>query len=331
MTNKKRLFISILATSALALTSCTSNQAGTAEDSEETLDVVNIAYANYNPLSLVIRDQGWLEEALDDTEINWVLTEGSNEANEYLRSGTIDIGSAGGGPVIQARANGTPLKTIYIPQELEGYGIAVPKDSNINSVTDLEGQSVAVTRGTNPYFFLLQALELHDVDVEDVTLENLQHGDGRAALENGTVDAWSGFDPLLSTAEIAGNELIYENASLISPDFLNAHEDFIADHPEIVQTVVDTFEEGRDWILNNEDKARAIYQESVGLDDDVAELAFSRFNYDISGLPDPEALEDVLRTTGEYMVESGDVRSQEDLDEAIATVFDTSFAENITK
>lgn len=46
-----------------------------------------------------------------------------------------------------------------------------------------------MTKGTDPYFFLLQALRTKGLDATDVTVVNLQHADGRTALERGQVDA----------------------------------------------------------------------------------------------------------------------------------------------
>jgi hypothetical protein len=36
-------------------------------------DTVRLDYAYYNPSSLVLRRQGWLEEALPDVEVTWTL------------------------------------------------------------------------------------------------------------------------------------------------------------------------------------------------------------------------------------------------------------------
>ena len=67
------------------------------------------------------------------------------------------------------------------------------ESSGITTVADLKGKSVAATKGTDPYFFLLQSLSEAGISAKDVTVQNLQHADGRAALENGSVDAWSGW------------------------------------------------------------------------------------------------------------------------------------------
>jgi sulfonate transport system substrate-binding protein len=78
-------------------------------------DQLTLDFATYNPLSLVIKDQGWLEETLgDDVEVTWVQSAGSNKANEALRAGAVDVGSTAGSAALLARANGSPIRTIDI-------------------------------------------------------------------------------------------------------------------------------------------------------------------------------------------------------------------------
>src|SRR5690554_7219662 len=50
---------------------------------------VSLDYAYYSPTSLVIRDQGWLEEhfAEQNRSVKWVLSRGSNNSLEFLNSG----------------------------------------------------------------------------------------------------------------------------------------------------------------------------------------------------------------------------------------------------
>lgn len=74
----------------------------------------------------------------------------------------------------------------------------VAKNSPINAVADLKGKKVAVTKGTDPYFFLLQSLATAGLSPADIEIVNLQHADGKTALERGDVDAWSGLDPFMA-------------------------------------------------------------------------------------------------------------------------------------
>ena len=73
-------------------------------------------YAYWNPLSLVIKDQGWLEEELaaDGYTVEWVLSAGSSKAIENLNAEAINIGSSAGAAALSARANGVALTTVGV-------------------------------------------------------------------------------------------------------------------------------------------------------------------------------------------------------------------------
>ena len=167
-------------------------------------EVVRLDYAYYNPLSLVLKQQGWLEKDLaqQNIKVEWVLSQGSNKALEFLNGSSIDFGSTAGAAALIGRANGNPLKAIYIFSKPEWTALVTGKNSAIKSVADLKGKRVAATRGTDPYIFLLRALDQAGLSEKDIELIPLQHPDGRAALEKGDVDAWAGLDPHMAKAEL---------------------------------------------------------------------------------------------------------------------------------
>src|SRR5262245_12589973 len=80
------------------------------------LNEVLINYATYNPVSLVLKEKGLLEKAVekDGIKIRWVQTVGSNKALEFLNAGSIDFGSTAGSAALVARINGNPIKSIYV-------------------------------------------------------------------------------------------------------------------------------------------------------------------------------------------------------------------------
>src|SRR5690606_6285247 len=219
-------------------------------DSGWSKDTLNIDFATYSPLSLIIKEFGWIESTLgDEVQVNWIQSAGSNKANESLRAGAVDVGSTAGSAALLARANGSPIHTIALYDQPEWSAIVVPEGSDITSVADLAGRSVAATRGTDPYFFLLQSLEEHGVDLGDVEVQNLQHADGRVALETGAVDAWAGLDPIMADSELnAGSRLVYRNVDFNTYGFLNATEDFLEASPDLAQLVVDAYERAREWV-----------------------------------------------------------------------------------
>ena len=303
----------------------------TAEDETEgwSDDVLNIDFATYNPLSLIIKDQGWLEAELgDDVTVNWIQSAGSNKANESLRAGAVDVGSTAGSAALLARANGSPIQTIGVYTQPEWSAIVVPADSDIDSVEDLAGRSVAATKGTDPYFFLLQSLEEHGLTLADIEVQNLQHADGRVALENGAVDAWAGLDPIMADSEVnGGTQLIYRNIDFNTYGFLNATEEFITENPDLAQLVLDAYEKARAWAIENPEETAAILAEVAAIDPAIAEtVILERTVIDLDVAPG-EKQRAVLEVVGPIFVESGDVSSQDAIDDALDNLFNTEFAD----
>jgi sulfonate transport system substrate-binding protein len=313
-----------LAVSAALLVGCSA--AGTAS-APATGGTLNIDFATYNPLSLIIKKQGWLETELGQQGItvNWVKSAGSNKANEALRAAAIDVGSTAGSAALLARSNDSPIQVIDIYSQPEWAALVVPAGSPITSVADLKGKKIAATKGTDPYFFLLQALEEAGLSAADVTVEVLQHADGWAALQNGSVDAWAGLDPIMAGAEAAGATLLYRNVGFNSYGFLNATESFITERPEIAQAVVDAYEQARAWAQANPEETAKFLSEEAGLDITVAtKVITERSNLDVDPVPG-EAQRSVLAKIGPIFVESGDVQSQEKIDAALATLINDTF------
>jgi len=327
-------------TAALLLSGCvagegspnaeTTTQAQGADDGATwSKDTLNIDWATYSPLSIILKEKGWIEATLGDSvTVNWLQSAGSNKANEALRANAVDVGSTAGSAALLARSNGSPIKTIALYSQPEWAAIVAPAGSDITSVADLKGKQVAATKGTDPYFFLLQALQEAGVGLDEVTVENLQHADGRTALETGAVDAWSGLDPLMATSEIeAGSTLIYRNIDFNTYGFLNATEDFVTNHPDLAQVVVDAYEKARQYALANLDETVELLAEASGVSTEIAEKVIKeRTNLDLSVVPG-DRQRDVLAIVGPIFVESGDVANQGLIDTALDELIDATFAD----
>lgn len=296
---------------------------------EWSADTLSLDFATYNPLSLIIKDQGWLEETLGDgVTVTWTQSAGSNKANEGLRAGALDVGSTAGSAALLARANGSPIRTIGVYTQPEWSAIVVPADSDIRSAEDLAGTSIAATKGTDPYFFLLQTLDEHGIGLDEVEVQNVQHADGRVALENGSVDAWSGLDPMMADTEInAGSRLVYRNIDFNTYGFLNAREEFLEASPDLAQVVLDAYEKARAWALENPEETAQILADVAAIDLEIAEkVILERTVIDLDPAPG-DTQRAVLEVVGPIFVESGDVSSQEQIDEALETLFDPTFAD----
>ena len=322
----RRTSIVIALTSTLALGACASGEGGDAS-------TLSLDYAYYNPLSLVVRDQGCVEAALADRDIavEWVLSTGSNKANENLNAEVIDIGSTAGAAALVARANGASIKTIATFSQPEWASIVVPAGSPITGVADLAGTKIAATKGTDPYFFLLQALNEAGLSQADVEIVNLQHADGQAALVRGDVQAWAGLDPITAQAEANdGVGLLYRNIDFNSYGVLNAREAFLEESPDLVETVLDCYEQARAWILANPDEAVALLAKEATLDPEVARVVLTeRTVIDTSGVPG-DAQRRVLEAIIPILVAEAQVRSEEEVRAALASLYAAEIAQRVS-
>jgi sulfonate transport system substrate-binding protein len=323
--------VALLAAGTLLVAACGSDAGATAASGDEasaaaaglSVDTVNLDYAYYNPASLVLRDQGWIEEAVgEDVEVTWTLSAGSNKANEALRGSVVDFGSTAGSAAFVARANGLPLHTVDVLGLPEWSAIVVGPDSDIDSAEDLEGATVAATLGTDPYFFLLQTLAAAGLSADDVEVVNLQHADGRTALVRGDVDAWAGLDPMMADAEINdGAQLVVRAPERNTFSVLNVREDYLAEHGDVVDLVLEQYERARQWILDNPDEAAALLASESGVSVDVAEkVLVERTDLEVDPVPG-EDLRAVLETITPIVVDEEQVDSQEAAETSLEGLF----------
>lgn len=290
---------------------------------------VTVDYAYYNPISLVLREKGWMAEAFADTdvEIEWVLSLGSNQANEYSQSGEAEVASTAGIAALMARSNGVPITTPYIYSEPEWTALVTFEESGIETVADLEGKQVAATRGTDPYFFLLQALDDAGLSAEDVEIVHLQHPEGQSSLVQGNVDAWAGLDPHMAELELEhdGAELFFREPAYNTYGFLNFLDGFLADHPEDARRVIGAYERGREWAIDNPEETASILASESDMSQPVAERVFTQRN-DLSEPIPGDAHRDLLSDLAPILEREGLVTDDADPAGSIDDLLDSEFA-----
>jgi sulfonate transport system substrate-binding protein len=281
---------------------------------------IRIDYATYNPVSLVLKDKGFLEKELekDGISVRWVQSLGSNKALEFLNAGSIDFGSTAGAAALIGKINGNPIKSIYVYSRPEWTALVTRKDTGITKVEDLKGKRIAVTRGTDPHIFLVRAQK-------DVKLVLLQHPDGRTALERGDVDAWAGLDPLMAAAEVeSGAQLFYRNAGANTWGVLNVSESFAKDNPALVQRVLKAYEEARKYSLANPAELKKTLVTYTKLAEPVIERQLERTELSHSNIGQPQV--DTILAAGLALQQAGVITPETNVRAAVDSLIDRRFA-----
>ena len=306
--------------------------ASTAVVADPALTELRIDYATYSPPSLVLKKQGWIEQALPGTTIKWVYSAGSSNALNFLQGNSVDFGSTAGSAALLSRANGNPIKVVYIYEQPEWTALVVGKDSTAKDIRDLKGKKIAAQKGTDPYFFLLRTLNQAGLSQADIQYVNLPHADGRTAVERGQVDAWAGLDPHMAASELqAGSKLIYRNKDFNTYGFLNSREAFLQKYPETTKKVIEAYERAKKWIVDNPDQAAQILADEAQINLEVAKRELNeRMNFKTPGTPG-DAHVSVLRAVVPIINAEQLANPGANVDKAVTDLVEGSFAKAVLK
>jgi sulfonate transport system substrate-binding protein len=173
---------------------------------------------------------------------------------EALGAGAIETGLVGDAPFTFAAASNAPMKAIAaIRQSREGLAVLVPEKSAIQSFDDLRGKKIATGRGSIGHQLVLAALEAKGWKPDDVQIVFLAPSDAKIAYMQGSVDAWSVWEPYVSQEEVLFKSRRVMTAEGLTPglSFQVASPAAIRDKRAELGDFVQRLTAARAWSLGN--------------------------------------------------------------------------------
>ncbi len=151
-------------------------------------------------------------------KIEWKEFPAAAPLLEALGAGAIETGLVGDAPFTFAAAANVPVRAIgAIRQSQEGLAVLVPRESHILSFEDLRGKKIATGRGSIGHQLILAALESRGWSLPDVQIVFLAPSDAKVAYTQGSVDAWSTWEPYVSQEEV-----LFQSRRVITAEGLTA-------------------------------------------------------------------------------------------------------------
>jgi sulfonate transport system substrate-binding protein len=173
---------------------------------------------------------------------------------EALGAGAIETGLVGDAPFTFAAAANVPVKAIgAVRQSQEGLAVLVPHDSRIQNFEDLRGKKIATGRGSIGHQLILAALESKGWSSADVQIVFLAPSDAKVAYSQGSVDAWSTWEPYTSQEEVLFQSRRVITGEGITPGigFQVASPDAIRDKRPELEDFLRRLTAARAWSLTN--------------------------------------------------------------------------------
>lgn len=259
-------------------------------------DTLRIGYQKSSTLFTVLKAQGTLDRALAEQgiELSWHEFSSGLPLLESLNVDNIDL-SADVADTVPVFAQAAGAHITYFARETPSptaQAILVPHNSALRTLADLKGKRVALTKAAGSHYLLIAALQKAGLGFHDIQPAYLTPADGRAAFENGNVDAWVTWDPYVASAErqqharvLANGEGLasYQRYYLVSSAYAKAH-------PQALQAVFDALQHTGKWIKAHPADAAEVLGPLWGsIDADTVQQANARRTYDVQ----PVALTDL--------------------------------------
>lgn len=250
---------------------------------------LRIGYQRSSTLMSVLRDNHSLEEKLAEqgVTIDWYEFTSGLPMLESLNVGNIDISADVADTVpIFAQAAGADL-TFYASEAASpsGQALIVLEDSDIETLEDLAGKRITVTRGAGNHYLLIAALESVGLTLDDVQVSYLPPADARAAFSQGSVDAWIAWEPFLSTsrATLETRTITDGSDGLASyKRYYLATTPYAEANPGVIATVYDALYEAGLWIKANPEEASELLSPLWGdLEPEIVQTALQNRSYDV--------------------------------------------------
>lgn len=247
---------------------------------------LRIGYQKSSTLIALLKARGTLERALaaQDIRLSWHEFASGQPLLEALNVGNLDL-SADVADTVPVFAQAAGAHLAYFAQEAPSpaaQAILVRGDAPLRGLADLRGKKVAVTKAAGSHYLLLAALASAGLKFSDIQPAYLTPADGRAAFENGKVDAWVTWEPFLS-----GAQRQLSTRTLADGDKLAAYqryyltsERFAKEHPQVLEVVFAELVKAGDWLRTHPREAARILAPQWGnLDPAIVEQANARRSY----------------------------------------------------
>lgn len=263
----------IAAAGILALTAGLAGCGG--GDSSDGTTEVNVGYFNNvtHAQALYMKANGTLEESMgEDVSVKWTAFNAGPSEVEALFSGDIDIGYIGPVPAISANVKSDGDVSIISGSTQAGAVLVKAPGSDITSVADLDGKTIAIPQiGNTQHLCLLKLLSDNGLStVEEggtVTVTAVENADVQNMMDQGNIDAAVVPEPWGSELVKDGAEIVLDYDELYMDGnypvaVVVVRNEFMEEHPDIVEAFLNEHEAATDAINENvQDAAQVINDE----------------------------------------------------------------------
>jgi len=241
---------------------------------------------------------------LESTALLWIAQDqhflGRNGLNVTLRKYDTGVGSLDGMlngetditvgttefPLVGRAFQKARIRTIGSIDKSEFVYLVGRKDRGIEQVSDLKGKRVGTTLRTIAEFHLGRFLELHGMNMRDITLVDIKTpAEWVNAVVKGDIDTIATAQPYASLAkERLGANAVFWSAQSSQPQYglISSTDVWITKHSEPVRRLLNSLVQAEEYAIRNPADAKAIVQKALNLEASYMETVWSQNQFSLS-------------------------------------------------
>jgi len=213
----------------------------------------------------VAKEQGIFQKMSAPVDLKWF--DGYLESISTLTAGQIDANSQTLGDTVSSVSGGADQVVVLVNDNSTGNDKIIVRDG-IKTVADLKGKKVAAEEGTVDHFLLLLGLKKAGLSPQDIQFVPLETGKAAAAFVAGQVDACAVFAPFTTQAlKRSGSKELFSSKEFPGAisDHLVVSRKFAYEHPDRVQSLVNSWFATLDYLKTNQASAYEIMAKRAGV------------------------------------------------------------------
>ncbi|BBG70164.1 MAG: sigma-54-dependent Fis family transcriptional regulator [Serratia marcescens] len=249
---------------------------------------LRIGYQKFGNLG-VLKARQSLEQLFATQRISvlWSEFPAGPQLLHALDGDEIDFGTTGEVPPIFAQAQGNSLVYVgFEPPAPQSVAMVVPQDSPIRSAADLRGKRIALNKGSNVHYLLLQMLDEQGLTLNDVRIVYAPPKYPLSATDLQAVDAWMMWDPLLSDAQRNGELRVIADGTqrVLNQQFYLARRGFAERSDDLLRPLMQALQHTGRYIAAQPREAARHLSNELGLASASLELALSRRSHEVRAM-----------------------------------------------
>ena len=241
---------------------------------------LRIGYQRFGNLG-VLKARQTLEREFAGRGVNvlWSEFPAGPQMLQALSNNDIDFGTTGEAPPVFAQSRENALLYVaWEPPAPRSVAMVVPNDSDIQHIRQLRGKRIALNKGSNVHWLLVQILEEAGLRLEDVKVVYAPPKYPLTPSDYLAADAWMMWDPVLSDAEKSGQLRIVATGEgrVNNHQFYIARRQYAQHNDDIITHVVDALGRTGKFIDRQRHDAAQLLSSELGLDIASLECALAR-------------------------------------------------------